>query len=50
MSLIHEHVLSNKASCRYVDIVQKIINNGTKVNAKGENEKLYVIFDMQKQP
>jgi hypothetical protein len=50
MSLIYEHVLSNKASCGYVDIIQEIINKGTNVNVKGENGKLYVIFDMRKQP
>jgi len=35
--LTYEHVVSNQPSCEYVDIVQKIVNKGTNVNAKGEN-------------
>jgi hypothetical protein len=46
MSLIYEHVLSNKASCGHANTVQEIINKGTNVDAKGENGKVHITFDM----
>jgi hypothetical protein len=35
-------VLFISVSYEYVDIVQKIVNKGTNVNAKGENGKKYL--------
>ncbi len=49
MSLTYEHVLSNQVSCEYNDIVQKIVNKGTNVNAKGENEKMSFTYRIWKQ-
>jgi hypothetical protein len=39
MSFTYEHVLFISVSYEYVENVQKIINKGTNVNAKGENGK-----------
>jgi len=46
MSLTYEHVLFNLASCEYIDIVQKIVNKGTYVDVKNENEKMSFAFSM----
>jgi len=41
MSLTYEHVLSSEASYEYyINIIQKIVNKGTNVNAKDENGKM----------
>ncbi len=37
MALTYEHLLSNWALCKCVDIVQNIVNKRANVNAKGEN-------------
>ncbi len=50
MSLTYEHVLANQASCANVNIVQEIVNKGTYVNTKNENEKMNFVFSMWKQP
>jgi ankyrin repeat protein len=42
MSLTYEHVLFNWASCEYIDTIQKIVNKGRYVNAKNENEKMFL--------
>jgi len=46
MSLTYEHALFNWASYEYIDIVQKIVNKGTYINAKNENEKISFAFNM----
>jgi hypothetical protein len=46
MSLTYEHVLFIWVSCEYIDIIQKIVNKGTYVNAKNENEKMSFAFSM----
>jgi hypothetical protein len=50
MLLTYEHVLSNYTSCEYFDIVERIVNKGANVNAKGENGKKIYTFSMWKQP
>jgi hypothetical protein len=44
----HWHIWTCVASCGYVDIVQKIVNKGANVNAKGENGKFSFAFNMWK--
>jgi len=47
--LRYEHMMFN-SSCRYVDIVQEIVNERANVNRKGQNENISFAFSMWKQP
>jgi hypothetical protein len=40
--MTYEHVLSNLALCRYVNIVQEIVNKEVDVNAKGANGEMHL--------
>jgi hypothetical protein len=50
MALTYEHLLSNWALCKCVDIVQNIVDKRAYVHAKVENGEMLFIFSIWKEP